>query len=284
MPNTTLATQCIPMSKPQIIKAIRLSAKKLGRNPNLRDLRLMGRVSEQVIYKRFGGLGRALAAAGLQATGPGFSLPESTLLLDWAAVARKLGKVPSVHEYESAGRFSNMPFHTRYRHWTRIPEAFRKFARQSKIERDWQDVLKLGDAKVTNQRKAAKAFVRPRVRKGPIHRDRPVYGRPMMLPEMAHEPVNELGVVFVFGMLARKLGFVVLRIQPDFPDCEAMFEVARGVWQRVRIEFEFESRNFLKHRHRKDGCDMIICWRHNWPECPPNLEVLELSKALEGLI
>lgn len=112
MLKTPPATQCIPMSKPQIVKAIRLSAKKLGRNPSLRDLRLLGRVSEQVLYKRFGGLGLALAAAGLEATRPGFSLPESTLLLDWAAVARKLGKVPSVHEYESSGRFSNMPFHT----------------------------------------------------------------------------------------------------------------------------------------------------------------------------
>jgi hypothetical protein len=52
------------MTKPQILKAIRLSAKKLGRNPNLRDLRLLGGVSEPILYKRFGGLGRALAAAG----------------------------------------------------------------------------------------------------------------------------------------------------------------------------------------------------------------------------
>jgi Homing endonuclease associated repeat len=82
------------MSKPQILKAIRLSAKKLGRNPSLRDLRLLGGVSEQVIYKRFGGLGRALAAAGLEATGPGFSLPESTLLLDWAARRPQAGQGP----------------------------------------------------------------------------------------------------------------------------------------------------------------------------------------------
>jgi hypothetical protein len=41
MPKTPLATQCIPMTKPQILKAIRLCAKKLGRNPNLRDLRLL---------------------------------------------------------------------------------------------------------------------------------------------------------------------------------------------------------------------------------------------------
>jgi hypothetical protein len=80
--------------------------------------------------------------------------------------------------------------------------------------------------------------------------------------------VNELGVVFVFGMLARKLGFVVLHLQPAFPDCEALRETIRGHWQRVRIEFEFESRNFLRHRHKKNGCDMIICWGDNWPDCP----------------
>ncbi len=99
MPKTPLAAQRIPMSKQQILKAIRLASKKLGRNPSLRDLRLLGRVSEQVIYKRFGGLGRALAAAGLEATGPGFSLPESTLLLDWAAVARKLGGITGLNAH-----------------------------------------------------------------------------------------------------------------------------------------------------------------------------------------
>ena len=75
MPKTPLAAQCIPMSKQQILKAIRLSAKKLGRNPSLRDLRQLGRVSEQVIYKRFGGLGRALAAAGLKPPAPASACP-----------------------------------------------------------------------------------------------------------------------------------------------------------------------------------------------------------------
>jgi hypothetical protein len=271
----------ITMTNEQIVEAIHLCVKKLDRNPNLRDLRLIGGVSEIVIYKRFGGLAKALAAAGLEATGPGFNQPEDALLLDWAAVARKLGKIPSMHEYGSVGRFSVSPFQSRYRRWAGVPHAFGKFAGESKIESEWQDVLKLGEAQARKERKAEKAFVRPRVRKGPVFRDRPVYGRPMLLPEMAHEPVNELGVVFVFGMLVRRLGFVVHRIQPEFPDCEAMREVARGVWQRVRIEFEFESRNFLKHRHRKDGCDLIICWRHNWPDCPKGLEVLELSKLLE---
>jgi len=47
----------------------------------------------------------------------------------------------------------------------------------------------------------------------------------------------------------------------------------------VRIEFEYESRNFLKHMHPANGCDLIVCWRHNWPECP--LEVIELRKVME---
>jgi hypothetical protein len=81
--------------------------------------------------------------------------------------------------------------------------------------------------------------------------------------------------------MARKLGFVVHRLQATFPDCIAMREVAPGLWQRVRIEFEFESRNFKKHKHRKDKCDVIVCWKHNWKDCP--LDVVELSELLPEL-
>jgi hypothetical protein len=266
------------MTKEKIVNAIHMCAEKLNRNPNLRELHQIGGVSEMVLYKRFGGLAKALAAAGREVTGPGFNQPESVLLLDWAATARKLSKIPSVHEYSSIGRFSISPFQSRYRRWGAVPDAFSRFVRESKAEAQWQDVLKLGAAKTSKEQKAARAFVRPKVRKGPIFRDRPIYGRPLLCPELAHEPVTEQGVIFVFGMLARRLGFVVHRIQPDFPDCEAVREVARGICQRFRIEFELESRNFLKHRHKISGCDLIICWRHNWPECP--LEVLDLSKEL----
>jgi hypothetical protein len=48
--------------------------------------------------------------------------------------------------------------------------------------------------------------------------------------------------------------------------------------QLVKIEFEQESRNFLKHMHLASECDLIVCWKHNWPECP--LEVIELRTAL----
>jgi hypothetical protein len=50
--------------------------------------------------------------------------------------------------------------------------------------------------------------------------------------------------------------------------------------QRVRVEFEYESKNFRTHKHPPTGCDLIICWRHNWPDCPGNLEVIELSRVV----
>jgi hypothetical protein len=85
-----------------------------------------------------------------------------------------------------------------------------------------------------------------------------------------------MAVVFLFGAVARQMGFVVTRLQPSFPDCEALRRVDRDRWQLKRIEFEYESRNFILHEHDIQGCDIIVCWKHNWPECP--LEVVELSK------
>jgi hypothetical protein len=121
-------------------------------------------------------------------------------------------------------------------------------------------------------------------RRSPIFADRPVYGAPMPTRGLAYEPVNETGVVLLFGILAWNLGFHVERVQTDFPDCEAMFEVQPGKWQRVRIEFEYESRNFKIHRHPVDKCDMIVCWRHNWTECPRRLKVVELREVIDRVI
>jgi len=52
-------------------------------------------------------------------------------------------------------------------------------------------------------------------------------------------------------------------------------------WRRVRIEFEYESKTFLAHGHPASGCDVIVCWRHNWPGCP--LRVIELASEVKRL-
>jgi hypothetical protein len=240
------------------------------------------RISEAALYKHFGGLKGALEKARLRPSGSGFRQQESTVLLDWARVARKLGKIPTVTEYESRGGFSDMPFHSRYGNWTSVPEAFLRFARKEKIQGKWKDVLGMIGTQADKDSKVKVRASHGRSRKQDIFQDRPLYGPLMNLPEMVHEPLNELGVVFAFGMVARQLGFKVLRIQSTFPDCEALREVVRGQLQRMKLEFEFESRNFLRHKHKIDGCDAIVCWKHNWKECP--LEVIELRRVFHRLI
>jgi hypothetical protein len=83
-----------------------------------------------------------------------------------------------------------------------------------------------------------------------------------------------------FGAVAEQLGFAVERIQTAFPDCEALREVAPGKWQRVKAEVVVFSRSFQDHQHDPKGRDLIICWVHNWPECPEWIEVIELSKVI----
>jgi hypothetical protein len=111
----------------------------------------------------------------------------------------------------------------------------------------------------------------------------PLFGNPMSLPAMAYEPVNEMGVMVLFSMMAHQLGFVIESVQSAFPDCEAKIEVEPSRWQHFRIEFEYESRGFKQHGHDPSQCDLIVCWRHNWKNCPPNIQVLELRKLVGRL-
>jgi len=113
-----------------------------------------------------------------------------------------------------------------------------------------------------------------------IRKDRPVMGEPFDRRPMTNAPVNELGVMVLFGMVAAGLGLQVESVQGKFPDCIAKRQVAPGKWQHLRIEFEYESRNFKLHGHDPKGCDMIVCWKHNWKDCPAEIEVVELSKLI----
>ncbi len=112
-------------------------------------------------------------------------------------------------------------------------------------------------------------------------RKQPLLGEPLNFRGLQHAPINEQGVVFLFGMVCRELGYLIEAVQTGFPDCEAKRRVDNQRWQRVRIEFEFKSSKFLEHGHDAELCDLIVCWEHDWRNCP--LEVLELRKEIQNL-
>ena len=101
---------------------------------------------------------------------------------------------------------------------------------------------------------------------------------------LRHAPENELGVVFLFSKVARRLGFVEIdRIQPQFPDCYAIRKTTKGT-ARTWIEFEFKSRSFSVHIPQLSSLTprkgLVVCWEHNWPECERHAEVVELRELL----
>jgi hypothetical protein len=262
----------MPMSKEEVLTAIRECANEVGRCPTLVQMRKFKNVGLRTLRRHFSSYTQALREAGFDPHGSGHRLSLETLFVEWAQIAHQLGRIPSLRDYENHGRHSAGPLLTRFGAWSEVPAGLLQFANEKSLETEWPDVLEM-----IRVQEAAVVVAERSPWKARLMKEKPVYGSPLRAASLAHAPTNEMGVIYLFGMLAGELGFMVTRMQKEFPDCEAMLQVEPGQWQRLRLEFEFESRNFLVHEHDASACDLIVCWVHNWPECPENLDVLELS-------
>lgn len=263
------------MTKQEVKDAISGCAASLKHVPTLTQLVEMTPVSHRQVRRHFGGYARALRECNLppQEIGRGAEkLSLEKLFVEWAGMVRALQKIPSLSDYEMLSAHTCKPLLRRFGSWHKVPQGLKEFAESRGLAEDWKNELDL----VKPWGSATVESAAPAVLPEPTFK-LPVYGPPIWPWPLAYAPVNELGVVFLFGVLAWQLGFVVHRMQAAFPDCEAMRRVG-DKWQLTKSEFEFESRNFLRHMHKANECDLIICWKHNWPECP--LEVLELSKEI----
>jgi len=242
-------------------------------------------MTEYQVLRHFPSWREAVRAAGLQPHSTNQPLAVDTLLEDWGEVVRDMRRIPTRDQYRKSGNHSPGSFERRIGLWAAVPSRFREWALNRPA---WADVVALLPFKNGSpKQEAAPALEEPPLMSlKPIHQrlsSSPTYGNPLDFRGLRHEPINENGVVFLFGMVARELGYLVEAVQAGFPDCEAKRQVGPGKWQRVRIEFEFESRNFRDHGHIAEGCDIIVCWRHNWTECPRSLEILELRSVIRTL-
>jgi hypothetical protein len=287
--------------KRRVLDALVAIARHRRRTPSRREFLSSTGIPESTVLRFFPNWNAAVRAAGLEPNTRNQRHEDRELLEDWGQAVRKEGEVPTGRAYYKLGKFARRTLELRFGCWSKVREAFCKFAQG---KREWADVLALlppqalkpparlapssgpGRSFSFRSRKPAvsgKSSSRPAKIRHPHLRGRPIYGHPMDFRGLRHEPVNEQGVVLLFGMVAKELGYTVEAVQSGFPDCEAKRQIGLERWQRVHLEFEFESRNFRSHGHSLTGCDVIVCWQHNWPDCPPHLEILELSSLIQSL-
>jgi len=265
-----------------LIEAVRAEAARRGTR-RLKLAEFCGSVpcSYKVVYDRFETWAELCEAAGLEFVRRGVRPPDEAVfaaLRDGFTAAGGIVTRAALRRHLPGGALPD-------RHWGGwfgLLAAFRDWARDNAPDFPYPAAL---DAYI------ASGLVARQKRRNSLNPPQPmptwpagggsVMGPPLGFRALLHEPVNEHGVVLLFGMVAEELGFAVDTVRPAFPDCEAKRRTAPGRWERVRVEFEFRSRCFRDHGHDPAGCDLIVCWDHDWPDCP--LEVLELRSAIADL-
>ncbi|MEM4713832.1 MAG: hypothetical protein QXQ61_04700 [Candidatus Bathyarchaeia archaeon] len=103
---------------------------------------------------------------------------------------------------------------------------------------------------------------------------------PMSATRMLFSPVNELGVVTLFAMYHRELGFpYILKIKSDYPDAIVIDELG----DVKLVEFELFASNFIAHGHDPDKCDYVVCWENDLPENVEDKKIKMLNKKIVAL-
>jgi hypothetical protein len=222
-----------------------------------------------------------LLAAGLRVPFQNVAIPEDTLLDEFHQVVVELGRIPTGIQFDSRANVSyavlKKRFHgikgtlLRYREW---------------LEQNHPNAPELQFVQVKSRHEVVTHPTPVKPAAGVQQWEKStgtVFGAPIAFRGLRHAPINEQGVVYLFGMVSSELGLIVEPVQSSYPDCEAKrcVDSKNNRWQRVRIEFEFRSSNFCEHGHDPSGCDMIVCWEHDWQGCP--LEVIELRSVIDQL-
>jgi hypothetical protein len=267
------------VKRQEVMAAIRACAEKLGRVPSIADLMKHERLNRTEIRKHFGNYKTALEECQIEVPRWGQQVAMEDIFQDWMGVARMLKRLPTLYEYERAGKYRRRQLRRYFGVYGRVAEGMRLYAEEHSLAGEWEDVMETLKRPPLGQ--SSYALTATAMCGASGEGDCKVYGPVVRARGFVYGPTNENGVVCLFGAMAEELGFLIVRIQTGYPDCEAMRVLPGGRLTPVKIEFEYESRNFQAHMHDPAGCDLIVCWEHNWEDCP--LEVVELRSAVGRL-
>lgn len=250
------------------------------------DFQRLTGISQYHIYRLFpdGGWNEVVRLAGLdQHPNYNASVTDEALLAAFHSVAVDLGRVPTWHQFSARAMFSADTIRKRFGGTRGTIDRYRAWLEQNDPTSPLLEELQGRSRPAVNRLvERHQGPPTPNAEIWPAQRGIH-YGAPIDFRGLRHAPINEQGVVFLFGMVCHDLGLQVEAVQSGFPDCVAKRAIDhRGDrWQQVRIEFEYRSSNFVEHGHDPNGCDVIVCWLDDWPDCP--LQVIELRTVIDRL-
>lgn len=270
------------LTREDLIAAARNASAKASSPLSRADFERISSISQHHIYRLFpdGGWVELTKLAGIPKHPQRHKrLTDDELLVEVHSVVTELGRFPTWPQFNSRAQISSDVVRKRFGSRERTEHRYRAWLGQREPGTVAPDDTAPEEPEGRRpSRVPATAHVSASATAHRAH-----YGAPIDFRGLRHAPINELGVVLLFGMVCRELGFAVEAVHAAFPDCEAKrcIDRKRERWVRVKIEFEFKSRAFRDHRHDLAECDLIVCWEHNWPECP--LEVVELKHVIETM-
>ena len=275
------------ISREAPIQAAKDAAAECGGILSRSDFERVSGISDYHIYRLFpdGGWSEVLKCAGITRHPMHHErLGDDDLMREFHKVASELGRQPTWAQFSARASLSADVVRRRFGGMHGTLKRYHAWLEENEPD---SPLLKTFATKSAQEKSPSTA---PADVPGPSEppamwtkKDGIEYGAPIDFRGLRHAPINEQGVVYLFGMVSSDLGFTVEAVQGAFPDCEAKRRVddRRNRWQRVRIEFEYRSSHFRDHGHDPNGCELIVCWEDDWADCP--LEVVELRTLITQL-
>lgn len=120
-----------PIPKSDLLHGLRRVGEQVSGHVTINQYRALGEYSEGPYYNQFGDWGTALEMAGVTVDadalhptdGRRANVTESEFITDVQSVADKLGKTPSIREYEEHGKYSRFLVRARFETWNACVRA-----------------------------------------------------------------------------------------------------------------------------------------------------------------
>jgi len=227
--------------KGEAIREIQRIGKKLNRTPTGVQYRQENTtVTYDQIIGIFGRWNEAIKAAGLLPNPlrvpPNQRISDQYIISELIRVSNLLGRFPSHPEFTPCADISRGPVERRFGSWVNA---------RNYIANNYADQLNF-KLEPTNEEPEEEIVVKEsaHLQKIGCH--------------FTKEPTNEMETIVLFSLLAKTMGYKILRAQVPYPDM-----IVEKDGQELKMEVEFVSSNYINHGHPRDEGTICLCWRKN---------------------